>query len=163
MSECKLVTEAGLLAALDDATSATDVNTTGASYNRMVFDALPTPPLDADVLAAIRELADDCCMVRCNGCEGPCGPLATGTITTALLAGVAANAQLRAAVTVWDATLSDYCDGPERDAVRAVLAATPPSALAERYRALEAMEARAKAYEDQPVGSYILHGEATDA
>ena len=36
-------------------------------------------------------------------------------------------AKLRAAVTAWDATLSTYCDGPERDAVRAALAGTPPA------------------------------------
>lgn len=33
--------------------------------------------------------------------------------------------QLVAAVRAWDATLSEYCDGPERDAVRASLTGTP--------------------------------------
>jgi hypothetical protein len=31
-------------------------------------------------------------------------------------------AELGDAVAAWDATLSEYCDGPERDAVRALLA-----------------------------------------
>jgi hypothetical protein len=37
---------------------------------------------------------------------------------------VVALAELREAVRAWDATLSDYCDGPERDRVRAALGET---------------------------------------
>lgn len=39
---------------------------------------------------------------------------------------------LLAAVQAWDASLSDYCDGPLRDAVRTAIAACP-AAVEERH------------------------------
>jgi hypothetical protein len=70
---------------------------------------------------------DTLCQVNYAHKGLPCNcSLAENEAARAALRDLAAQAELTAelgeAVATWDATLSEYCDGPERDAVRALLA-----------------------------------------
>ena len=144
-----------------------------------VFDALPAPPLDADVQAAVEECESAYCISLDAGvaeCPELCRCKADQSIINALLAGAAANAQLRAAATTahdWCTTDNDSIDRLAEEVAPALSAAlaAEPSALAERYRALLAMEERAKGIVAVPRGKpehmvwtaqFILHGEVTD-
>lgn len=172
MSTHKVVTLETLTQAMEDAQSGLEVGTTAASYVRMVYDALPTPPLDADVQAHIDWLEAEWVAW---------GNPAVRAIITALHAGAVANAQLRAALVEArvkrrrDAYGQEYhrCNlchtlSYDGEAHAAVCLLAEPSALAERYRALEAMEALARKVESGESSEgvafahYILHGEASD-
>lgn len=175
------------------------VETLGRYMTKDEVDALPTPTLDASRLERAMEHVETAGPLgesRCFACgfDWPCD---TSTAVTALLAGAAAHAQLRAAVEAYQRVAGEskpvlLGDDPDNaigvayhfttaqdndliDAEAAMKAAlaSEPSALAERYRALLAMEERVKQWDFEPMPMealsrpeivyYILHGEATDA